>query len=165
MSTHRYINEIEEVRKILLNLHKKLIDSSRIDYEEKYGVIESSGKWMQLLIEDPFFAWLHPFSKLITTLDELLELKQPIRELDATAVRMEIENVFGDYKTTPSDFRKNYLETLQKNSEVVLAHAHVKQSLQKFPKPDIDKINDLLKVKNQWKVKTVKINPKKKRIN
>lgn len=165
MTNRKYSTEIEDIRKTLLDLHKLLIDASRVDYEQKHGAIESPGKWMQLLIGDSFFSWLHPFSKLITTLDELLELEQPIRELDAMAVRMEVEHMFGDFPTTPQDFRTYYLETLQKNSDVVLTHSSVKQLLQNLPKPDAENVDALLQVKNSWKVNTVKIIPRQKRIN
>ena len=142
--------KIEEVRFTLLDLHKKLIDTAKIDYEAKHGSIPSPGDFVRLLIGDPFFAFLHPFSQLITSLDQLLEMAWPLRELDACAVRAEVENLLGDLPTTPASFRDTYLPMIQKYPEVVIFHAKVKQKLQDLPKPDPAKIIDYLNVRQQW---------------
>lgn len=148
--TPKYKPTIEEVRLILLDLHKKLIDISRVDYEKKNSPIRSPHDFVRLLIGDPFFAFLHPLSKLITSLDELLEITWPMRELDATAVRAEIENTIGDYKTTPQEFRTRYLDMMQRESEVVLLHSKLKTAIQKLPDFDHNKMLDFLNVRQQW---------------
>lgn len=141
---------IEEVRLLLLDLHKKLIDISRVDYENENGSIANPGDWVRLLIGDPFFDFLHPLSKLITAFDELLEAKWPLREIDAAAVRAEIENILGDYPTTPVSFRTKYLEMIQRNPDVVLFHANIKKITLNLPAHDAAKMIDLLNVRQHW---------------
>jgi hypothetical protein len=146
----KYLPVIQEARLILLDLHKKLIDVSRADYEAENGAVATPSDWIPLLVGDPFFAFLHPLSKLITTFDELLEITWPLRELDAAAVRAEIENIIGDYPTTPPTFRTKYLDMIQRIPDVVLLHAKLKKSIQDLPPHEPDKMLELLNVRTHW---------------
>ena len=74
---------LEEVRHALLALHKALVDSERISYESTIGAIRSPNQFLQLLITDPWFAWLQPLSQLIVSMDEALDAKE---QLTATVV-------------------------------------------------------------------------------
>lgn len=141
---------IENVRLALLDLHKMLIDHGRADYVNKHGEVKNPGEWVHLLVSHAFFSWLHPLSKLITTIDELLEIELPIRDLDGKAVRAEIENMIGDFPTTPKDFRQNYLHIIQREPGVVMELSKLKQDLKKLPKPEPEKFGDLLNVRQQW---------------
>jgi len=69
---------LEEVRLALLALHKSLVASERITYEKTIGAIQSPNQFLQLLISDPWFAWLQPLSQLIVSMDEALEAKGPL---------------------------------------------------------------------------------------
>ena len=73
-----------EVRKGLLRLHKALIDSERLVYERGHGQM-SNGQFLQALIQEPFFAWLRPYSGLIVEIDEVLATREPVAGADARA--------------------------------------------------------------------------------
>ena len=73
-----------EVRRGLLRLHKALIDSERGEWERSRGPVTNS-QLLQALIEDPFFAWLRPFSGLIVQIDEALSGETAVSEADARA--------------------------------------------------------------------------------
>lgn len=62
-----------ELRKALLILHKALIDSERVGFEKAIGTITSPNHFFRLLTGDPWFAWLHPLSRLIVAWDEALD--------------------------------------------------------------------------------------------
>src|SRR5678809_888209 len=64
--------QLEEVRRGLLRVHKALLEDARIRYEREQGRIEGSGALLQLVLNDPWFAWLHPLSGLVVQIDELL---------------------------------------------------------------------------------------------
>ena len=66
-----------ELRRGLLRLHKALIDAERADYERSRGPVTNS-KLLQLLLDDPFFLWLRPFSGLIVEIDEALSGDQVV---------------------------------------------------------------------------------------
>lgn len=68
---------LAEVRRGLLRLHKALIDSERAVFERGGGAL-TAGRFLQALLQEPFFAWLRPFSGLIVEIDEALATREPI---------------------------------------------------------------------------------------
>src|SRR5579863_8658336 len=66
------------LRQSILHLHKTLIDSERTVYEQTFGKVESQNQFLQLLIKDPWFVWLHPLSELVVAMDEALEGEIPL---------------------------------------------------------------------------------------
>ena len=113
---------LAEVRLALLALHKALVDSERISYEKTMGSIQSHSHFLQLLTQDPWFAWLQPLSRFIVSLDELEEAEAPL-----TAARL--DQVIKEARSllTPSEsgegFAHHYFDALQRDAEVVIAHA------------------------------------------
>jgi len=55
-----------------------LLESERASYEQVFGKIGSSYQFLQLVMTDPWFAWLRPVSQLIVAMDELVEAKEPL---------------------------------------------------------------------------------------
>ena len=74
------------MRHALLALHKVVVDSERVSYEQTVGPIQSPGHFLQLLTGDPWFAWLQPLSQLIVAMDEALEEKEPLTLAGADAL-------------------------------------------------------------------------------
>ncbi len=115
-------NHLEEVRLALLALHKALVDSERISYEKTMGSIHSHSHFLQLLTQDPWFAWLQPLSRFIVSLDELEEAEAPLTVARLDKVIKEARSLL-----TPSEsgegFARHYFDALQRDSEVVIAHA------------------------------------------
>ena len=75
---------LKAVRLALLRLHKALIDAERGEWEKSRGPA-SSNELLKALIEDPFFAWLRPFSGLIVAIDEALSGDEAVSEGEARA--------------------------------------------------------------------------------
>src|SRR3954453_15689010 len=75
---------LKAVRLALLRLHKALIDAERGEWERSSGPA-TSGELLKALVEDPFFAWLRPFSGLIVQIDEALGGEAPGSEAEARA--------------------------------------------------------------------------------
>src|SRR5437588_8455803 len=71
--------KLAELRQTLLTLHKALLDSERTSYELVHGTIPSPGAFLQLLINDSWFAWLRPVTTLLVEIDEALAAKNPPR--------------------------------------------------------------------------------------
>ena len=61
-------------RDLLLKLHKSLLDHERRIYEGINGP-RTPGQFLNLLLEDPEFAWLRKFSTLIVEIDEMFAQK------------------------------------------------------------------------------------------
>src|SRR2546423_13346380 len=69
--------KLVELRLILLDLHKALLDSERTSYEISHGSIGPPSAFLNLLINDPSFQWLRPITTLIVQIDETLAAKKP----------------------------------------------------------------------------------------
>ena len=118
------------LRNALLNLHKALVDSERVSYEKTVGQIQSPTHFLQLLTHDAWFAWLQPFSQLIVAMDVALEEKEPLTTagVDALAKQTGLLLVASE---TGEGFSGHYYAALQRDPDVVFAHAEVV----KFVKP------------------------------
>ncbi len=111
-----------ELRKALLTLHKALIDSERASFEKTMGEIQSPNHFLQLLTSDPWFAWLHPLSRLIVSMDEALDQKEPLTIGDVDALMSRSGRLLVPAEHADG-FSGHYFEALQRDPHVVLAHA------------------------------------------
>jgi hypothetical protein len=116
------------LRNSLLVLHKALIDSERIVYEQTFGTIESQNRFLQLLINDPWFAWLRPLSELIVVIDEALEEEEPLTPGRIRPIEDQVRALLT-VSEEGQDFPRSYFEALQREPDVVLAHAEVMKRL------------------------------------
>jgi hypothetical protein len=94
-----------------------------------HGRIASGGAFLQLVLEDAWFAWLRPLSQVMAKLDELGEEDNSPDDPDTAIFIASIRTLL-----TPSEegtgFGRHYYEALQREPDVVLAHAAVRQLLQ-----------------------------------
>lgn len=116
--------KLEKVRGALLNLHKTLVDSERVSYEKTVGAILSPNHFLQLLTSDPWFAWLHPLSMLIVAMDEAFDAKEPLTAAGVDALIRQTKLLLTPSETSES-FPRHYFDALQRDPDVVLAHAEV----------------------------------------
>jgi len=114
---------LPELREALLQLHKTLVDSERISYEQTMGTIPSPNHFLQLLTNDPWFAWLHPLSLLIVAMDQAIDSKKnPLTPADAEALIRQTRLLLVASEEGEG-FSKHYFDALQRDPDVVFAHA------------------------------------------
>ena len=122
---------LELLRGKLFALHKTLVDLERITYERIHGKVPS-GQFLNALLTDQRFSWLRKISELVVWIDEILDPK----ELTAAE---ELQNVFNQARKllTPAElgteFEQRYLDSLQRNPDVVMAHKEVRDALKLRP--------------------------------
>ena len=116
------------VREALTRLHKTLLDSERIGYEQTFGSVGSTGEFLQLVIQDPWFAWLRPISELIVLIDQTLDDEAPVTTEAANAL-LKTARTLLIATETGHGFSKHYFDALQRDPDVVLAHAGVARAL------------------------------------
>ena len=126
-STHKPV--LLEAATALREIHRALVQAVRSAYEREVGPAGGPGQMLRLLTEDPYFAWLHPMSELIVDLDSLLA-QELLPRGTVAAVRMEIDRL-----TQPSDspFWEKYAPLLQADPAVVMAHGHLRRTLNALP--------------------------------
>jgi hypothetical protein len=124
ISTLDFPQQLSQLRAALLDLHKALVDSERVSYEQNIGTIPSANHFLQLLTNDPWFAWLHPISLLIVAMDEALDAKAkiPLTAETAQALVMRTSEMLVASETGEG-FARHYFDALQRDPDVVMAHA------------------------------------------
>lgn len=119
---------LRELRTQLLDLHKVLLEDTRVAYELDRGSVGTTANLLQLVISDPWFAWLHALSELIVRIDELLAKDAPSAENDATTLFDHVEKLLTASEAG-AGFSRRYYEALQRQPAVVVAHANVRRTL------------------------------------
>jgi catechol 2,3-dioxygenase len=119
---------LSQLRTRLLTLHKSLLDDARTAYEMDRGRIGSKGTLLQLVINDPWFAWLHQISELVVRIDEATSVEGAATEADARALFEQVDRLLLPSETGDT-FARRYYEALQRQPAVVLAHGDVKRVL------------------------------------
>ncbi|MEO7652051.1 MAG: hypothetical protein ABIZ80_16430 [Bryobacteraceae bacterium] len=123
------LNRLRDVRYALLNLHKVLLDAEKARYEKVHGRIKGTGELLQLVLESEWFAWLREISRFVVEIDEAVANKEePISDIGVrdflTRARMLL---------TPEEdgagFAREYYEALQRDPDIILAHAVVWRQL------------------------------------
>jgi hypothetical protein len=114
-----------ELRRLLLQLHKTLIDWQRADYERVRGRLQTS-QLLNVMFNDPEFAWLRSMSGLIVRIDEALETKpprgsdQPRTEIETGPLVAGARDLVAPEAGTP--YAQRYHAALQELPDAVLAH-------------------------------------------
>ena len=115
---------LTELRRALLKLHKALVDSERVGYEKTMGQIQSPNHFLQLLTNDPWFAWLRPFSQLIVAMDEALDAEEPLTAAKVDALTQQSKALLVASENSEG-FSGHYYQALQRDPDVVMMHAEV----------------------------------------
>ena len=124
-------DSLKALRQGLLRLHKTLLDLERRDYERARGRINNSYEFLQLVLKDPWFDWLHRLSELIVQIDETLDTHdsdKPATEADAKALIERAKTLLAPAETG-SQFQKNYFLAMQQSPDVVLLHSELMRLL------------------------------------
>ena len=115
----------------LLGLHKALLVAEQLTFERIYGRIDSTGQLLQLVMNDPWFTWIHPLSNLVVRIDELLDDERALTVDDVVVLLAEMRGLIRPSELGDG-FERSYYEALQRAPEVVMAHCALKKLLS-FP--------------------------------
>jgi hypothetical protein len=120
--TDKTRQQLQSVRTVLLRIHKTLLEFEREGYERGHGKLESSYQYLQLVMSDPWFAWLRQLSELIVEIDELLAAKETPEDKTGVALVEQARMLL-----TPAEsggaFQRKYFGAMQLSPQVVLAHS------------------------------------------
>ena len=126
---------LTQLRNGLLTLHKTLLDSERASYERDIARISSSGELLNLVIYDPWFAWLHELSELVVLIDETLDAKEPPNGIDTERFIVQARELVAPNENG-TGFRKSYFDAMQNDPDVVLAHGETRKLLSSLGSPN-----------------------------
>jgi hypothetical protein len=112
---------LTNLRNGLLRLHKSLLDSERGLYERDVARITTTGQYLNLVLNDPWFAWLHELSQFIVLIDETLDFEAPATPADADRLTARARELVSPSESADG-FGRKYFEAMQRDPNVVLAH-------------------------------------------
>ncbi len=112
---------LKELRRILLAHHKALLDCERERYDHDVERIQSAGQMLNLVLNDPFFAWLRELSQLIVVIDEALDVDEPPTSASAARLLAQARELLMPLESG-SGFRGHYFQALQREPDIVIAH-------------------------------------------
>lgn len=114
---------LKTLRDGMLRLHKTLLDSEREAYERDVARITSRGQLLDLVMNDPWFAWLHELSQFIVIVDEYLDSKEPTTEEEGERLLTRARILVAPNESgAAAGFARKYFEAMQRDPGVVLAH-------------------------------------------
>jgi len=116
------------LRNGLLRLHKSLLDSERASYERDIQRIASTGQFLNLVLNDPWFTWLRELSQFIVVVDEALDLEEAPTAEEAGRLIGRARELVAPCETA-TGFRWRYYEAMQRDPAVVLAHRDMLREL------------------------------------
>src|SRR5581483_3080699 len=122
------VQRLTDLRNGLLGLHKTLLDSERAIYERDVARIASSSELLRLVLYDPWFSWLYELSELVVWIDETLDAKEPPNGMQAERLIAQARDLLAPDETGKG-FAKSYFDALQRDPDVVLAHAQMRKVL------------------------------------
>jgi hypothetical protein len=114
---------LRDTWKQLLPLHRALIDSAGAEYGATVAPVSGPTHLLQLIQEDPFFAWLKPLTSLIVDLDTLSRTDFEREHVDDIVKRL--DRLFG--AAADAEFTSRYIPLLQRDVDVAIAHAAIRQ--------------------------------------
>jgi hypothetical protein len=120
--TEKTRQQLVDVRTVLLRLHKTLLDFEREAYERARGRIANSYEFLNLVMNDLWFAWLRQLSELIVEMDELLATKETPSEKTGVALVQQARILLTPTESG-SEFQRRYFAAMQQSPEVVVAHS------------------------------------------
>ncbi|MEQ1656470.1 MAG: hypothetical protein ABL960_12290 [Nitrospira sp.] len=119
---------LTDVRHGLLGLHKALIVAEQLTFERIYGRVDSTGQLLQLVMNDPWFTWLHPLSNVVVRIDEMLDEECNLTLEEVAQILTEVRGMIRPSELGDG-FERSYYEALQRAPDVVMAHSEMKKLL------------------------------------
>lgn len=118
---------LTEVRRGLLRLHKTLIDAERAAFEDRTGPM-SNTQFLGALLEEPFFAWLRPYSGLVARIDEALAGEEAMTDAQAKEFLEQARALVAPAGTGTEGARR-YEMLRQREPNVLVAHVELVRRL------------------------------------
>jgi hypothetical protein len=114
---------LRDVSKVLLPLHRALIEAAKDDYAFGIAPVKPS-QLLQLLNDDPFFAWLKPLTSLIVDIDEMA--RTDFEPADVAGIAGRVDRLFG--ANAEEAFAAHYIPMLQRSVDVAVGHAALRKA-------------------------------------
>ena len=117
---------LTDVRHALLRLHKALLENERATYERENGNV-SPGKFLQVVINEPSFDWLHRLSELVVQIDEQMEDTENLMTAASAKALLAQAQTLVTPSETGEGFARNYFAAIQGNPEIAMMQGQLRK--------------------------------------
>lgn len=118
---------LKNARNEMLKLHKNMLDHERSIYEGINGK-KTPTEFLNLLLEDPDFAWLRKFSTLIVEVDEMFAQKDGYDDETVDALLANVKRLVN-MEDEDEEFKAKYQSALQQDIEAASNHGNLRSLL------------------------------------
>jgi hypothetical protein len=116
------------LRNLLLEQHKLLLDRERAAYEKVNGPVAGPGPFLALVLGDPHFAWLKEISTLVVEIDEALSRRSTAGQPVADALTDQAREIMRP-REAGTDFQIRYYNAVQESPDIVILQCRIEQLL------------------------------------
>jgi hypothetical protein len=116
------------LRDLLLEQHKLLLDRERAEYEKTNEPIAGPGPFLALVLGDPHFAWLKQISSLVVEIDEALSRRSKAGQTEADALTAQARDIMRP-REHGTDFQVRYYNAVQESPDVVILQCRIERLL------------------------------------
>jgi hypothetical protein len=119
---------LSELRGLLLEQHKLLLDRERATYEKNHRPISGPGPFLALVLGDPQFAWLRLISTLVVEIDEALSRRSQAGQPQADALLAQGRELMRP-RAEGTDFQARYYQAVQESPDIVILQCRIERLL------------------------------------
>ena len=120
---------LEQARQSLLRVHRALLTVERQRYEAVQGRVANNSAFLQLVISDPWFAWLRPMALLVLLIDERTsDKKSPLDDAEASALLQRARTML-QADADGDTFQRLYAQAIQFSPEMAVLSRQVAAGL------------------------------------
>ena len=112
----------------MLAQHKLLLDRERAAYEQANGAIGGPGPFLNLVLNDPHFAWLRQISTLVVEIDEALSRRSTAGQPEADVLIGQARELMKP-REHGNDFQTRYYAAVQESPDIVILQCRIEQIL------------------------------------
>jgi hypothetical protein len=131
------LTDWDSLRRVLRDLHRALVARASRDYTWDHQRLwqPDPGELLQMLTKDPEFNWLRGLSELMVEIDTARDDEER-RGKFAAGVRAAVERfiVPPGEGHGQDEFAQRYWPYVQKDPNIAIAHAAVKQAVSRWPR-------------------------------
>jgi hypothetical protein len=116
------------LRNLLLEQHKLLLDRERAAWEKINGPIAGPGVFLNLVLGDPHFAWLKQISSLVVEIDEALSRRSKAGQPVAEALAVQAYEMMRP-REQGTDFQARYFHAVHESPDIVILQCRIERLL------------------------------------
>jgi hypothetical protein len=124
-------SRIVDLSQKLKDVHKRFLENERHQAESFFERKIAPFEFLLMLTQDKNFAWLQPFSALISEIDAFADDAEEITKKDLSCIKDQIDFLL---KNAESSLAVRYQHHLNIDADFIMLHAQLKKVLTEFDK-------------------------------